>query len=175
MLALALTAVSAVADDDLPPLTLLEYDLLISGHDYSAEVAAAYSKDGLGILAVVGAPNSTIESPRRRLLQLAHTLATSPSEKLAAYERPELSYASGWSLGRETFKGKPDMSKGSWYAHALEDDPGADGFVASTYASALRSTCADRSYSPRESSLKAASKSSPTSALGQMFVGGSRG
>ena len=125
MLALALTAVSAAADDDLPPLTLLDYDLLISGHDYSAEVAAAYSKDGLGILAVVGAPNSTIESPRRRLLQLAHTLATSPSEKLAAYERPELSYASGWSLGRETFKGKPDMSKGSWYAHALEDDPGA--------------------------------------------------
>ena len=134
MLGLTLAALCASSpDEDMPPLTVLDYDLLISGHDYTAEVAAAYSKNGLGILAVVGAPNATIDGPRRRLLKLGHTLATSPPEKLAAYERPELSYASGWSLGRETFKGKPDMSKGSWYAHALEDAPGKDDPSAHRY------------------------------------------
>lgn len=102
---------------------LLEYSLLISGHDYSAEVASAYSQEGLGILAVVGAPNATFDEPRRRLLKLSRTLALSPPEMLAEYERPELSYSSGWSRGREIFKGKPDRTKGSWYAHALEDAP----------------------------------------------------
>ena len=41
------------ADPD--SLVVLEYDLLVSGHNYTGEVASAYSQDGLGILAVVGA------------------------------------------------------------------------------------------------------------------------
>ncbi|KAL1530859.1 hypothetical protein AB1Y20_001753 [Prymnesium parvum] len=104
-------------------LTVLDYDLLVSGHDYSVEVARAYSHDGLGILAVTGAPNQTVDEPRLRLLHLARKLALSPPAELAKYERPELAYASGWSRGREVFKGKPDLTKGSWYAHALEDTP----------------------------------------------------
>ena len=105
------------------PLVILEYDLLVAGHDYSTEVGTAYSHDGLGILAVVGAPNVSFDEPRRRLLTLARQLALSSPDKLAAFERPELSYASGWSRGREIFQGKPDLTKGSWYAHALEDAP----------------------------------------------------
>ena len=152
-----------------PPLHVLDYALLVSGHDYTAEVAAAYSQDGLGILAVVGAPNASIHEPRSRLLRLvtpdsnaaaprpavsrcatcasppaacnpppaacnlppaacipppqSRTLALAPPALLAKYERPELSYANGWSRGRESFKGVPDVTKGSWYSHAPEDDP----------------------------------------------------
>ena len=44
-------------------------------------------------------------------------------EVLEKYERSDAHYCVGWSRGREKFKGKPDMAKGSFYANHMWDDP----------------------------------------------------
>lgn len=88
-------------------LTLLEYDRLVRGHDYSREVAQAYSHDGLGILAVVGAPSGLFEKPRTTLLHLARQLALSNPHKLEAYERPELSFANVRAYLEQPYAGLP--------------------------------------------------------------------
>ena len=124
LVAFALVGVSAVREsDENESLVTLEYSKLVAGHDYAATVARAYAHDGLGILAVVGVPDGMVDAPRRRLLTLGRKLALSPPKALAAYEREDLSFANGWSHGREVFRGRPDTTKGSWYAHALEDAP----------------------------------------------------
>ncbi|CAE8630023.1 unnamed protein product [Polarella glacialis] len=105
-------------------LVVLEYADLQAGKDLTAEVARAFGPSGLGICAVRGIPN--LQEIRQKLLPQARELALLSPEKLARYELPEAQYCTGWSRGREKFKGKPDLAKGSFYANPLFEDP-ADG------------------------------------------------
>eukprot|EP00928_Gymnodinium_smaydae_P005965 TRINITY_DN12070_c0_g2_i1.p1 TRINITY_DN12070_c0_g2~~TRINITY_DN12070_c0_g2_i1.p1 ORF type:complete len:404 (+),score=84.26 TRINITY_DN12070_c0_g2_i1:72-1283(+) len=107
-----------------PEVIILEYSDLLAGKDLTAQVAAAFGPCGLGILAVRGVPG--LVEARRRLLPLARELALQPEDILAKYESEKSLYNFGWSRGRETFQGKPDTAKGSFYANPIFDDP-ADG------------------------------------------------
>jgi hypothetical protein len=82
-------------------------------------IEKAYGKDGLGIVAVTGVPQ--YQEFRSQLLPLAQKLAALPKEDLAAIEHPASSYSVGWSHGKESFNGKPDTAKGSYYANPLYD------------------------------------------------------
>jgi len=93
----------------------------LGARDLSADIARAFGPDGLGVCAVRGVPG--FNEARRALLPLARKLGKLPSELLSSYERPEAHYCVGWSRGQEHFKGKPDISKGSFYANPIFDDP----------------------------------------------------
>ena len=104
------------------PVVSLPYsDLLRDDVDLSASIAAAFGEDGLGLLVVSGVPG--YPQLRSRLLPLAARFARLPPSVQRQYESPESFYSFGWSLGRESFNGRPDRSKGSYYANPVHDDP----------------------------------------------------
>eukprot|EP00913_Durusdinium_trenchii_P033110 g31000.t1 len=102
-------------------VVILDYKDVVEGKDLKAEIAKAYGPGGSGICALRGVPG--LEDCRKRLLPLAHKLAHLPKDVLESYERADAHYCVGWSHGREKFKGKPDMAKGSFYANPVWDDP----------------------------------------------------
>eukprot|EP00440_Ansanella_granifera_P026403 gb/GFBE01028681.1/.p1 GENE.gb/GFBE01028681.1/~~gb/GFBE01028681.1/.p1 ORF type:complete len:392 (+),score=88.81 gb/GFBE01028681.1/:1-1176(+) len=118
------TRVEKRKEQEKQELVLLEYSDLVEGKDLRAQVAQAFGAGGLGICAVRGVPG--LQDARAKLLPLAYQLAQLPPATLERYERPEAHFCFGWSRGREKFKGKPDLAKGSFYANPLFDDP-ADG------------------------------------------------
>jgi hypothetical protein len=81
----------------------LKYTDLLAGADLTAEVAAAFGYDGLGILAVEGVPD--FADQRRKLLPLGRRFATMPEEIKALYEHPTSFYSFGWSHGKEKLQG----------------------------------------------------------------------
>lgn len=85
------------------------------------DIFRAYGPGGLGILFVRGVPG--MAEAREALLPLARDVARLPEPTLSAYENERAFYCIGWSRGREKFKGKPDVAKGSFYANPLYDDP----------------------------------------------------
>lgn len=99
----------------------------------------AYGKEGLGILAVTGVPQYA--EYRSQLLPLAQRLACLPESDLAAIEHPESSYSVGWSHGKESFDGKPDTAKGSFYANPLHDRIDLSEIVDPAEAERLVKTC----------------------------------
>lgn len=99
----------------------LQYEDLVAGKDLTAEILEAYGPGGVGLLCVSGVPG--VDDARQALLPKARELALLDESILAKYEHPEAYYAVGWSRGREKFKGKPDVSKGSFYANPIMDDP----------------------------------------------------
>lgn len=56
-------------------------------------------------------------------MPLAYKLANLPKETLKTLTKPEYYHAIGWSHGVETFKGRSDVSKGSFYACPVRDVP----------------------------------------------------
>lgn len=79
------------------------------------------SLNSLGIVAITDVPH--LSSLRRKLLPLARKLASLPSEELDKITAHKAAYQVGWSHGREKLEGgKPDYSKGSFYANPLTDD-----------------------------------------------------
>eukprot|EP00927_Polykrikos_kofoidii_P056255 TRINITY_DN50406_c0_g1_i1.p1 TRINITY_DN50406_c0_g1~~TRINITY_DN50406_c0_g1_i1.p1 ORF type:complete len:400 (+),score=55.47 TRINITY_DN50406_c0_g1_i1:116-1315(+) len=112
-----------------PPSNVLPVDIswekLVAGEDVNDEISEAFGPGGLGILTLSGLPPRVGEL-RRLVLSMGRKLACLPSETLKKYELPETGYMVGWSKGREQFKGKPDVSKGSFYANPIFDEP-ADG------------------------------------------------
>ncbi|BFZ55960.1 hypothetical protein PYCC9005_003001 [Savitreella phatthalungensis] len=70
--------------------------------------------DVLGILVVKDLP-SEFSSMRKRVLAHASRLGALPDHLLHELERQESKYLVGWSCGQETFRGKPDLLKGSFY------------------------------------------------------------
>lgn len=102
---------------------VLEYADLLAGKDLVAEVGKAFGEGGLGLCVVRGV--NGLQEARRRLLPLSRQLALLDSEVLAQYERPETQFCIGWSRGKEKFKGKADVAKGSFYANPIFDDPAA--------------------------------------------------
>lgn len=103
-------------------VTTVTYEQLVRGAsaEVSAAVGEAFGPGGLGIIAVRGVPHAYAEK-RRRLLQLARQLAQLPPATLTRYEVPEVQYSVGWSRGRESFRGRVDTRKGSFYANPLHD------------------------------------------------------
>lgn len=104
-----------------PEPVLLNYEDLVAGKELGAEVAQAFGANGLGLCLVRGVPG--LAEARRELLPLSRRLALQPQEVLERYEKPEAQFCVGWSRGREKFKGKPDLAKGSFYANPIFDDP----------------------------------------------------
>jgi len=127
-----------------PQVVVLEYSDLESGKDLTSEIKQAFGEGGIGLCAVAGVPN--LDETRRNLLPLAQKLGQLPPDVLSQYERAETHYCYGWSRGREKFKGKADVSKGSWYNNPIWDDP-ADGdeAVISKFAA-----CASKNIWPSE-------------------------
>lgn len=115
-----------------PEVVVLEYSRLVDGSDLAAQVKEAFGPEGVGILYVRGVPG--LREAREALLPLARRLALLPEEALKKYEREKAFYCIGWSRGREKFKGKPDLAKGSFYANPLYDDPSlGDAVVAERF------------------------------------------
>lgn len=100
---------------------VLDWQDLCDGKDLTSEVKEAFGEGGLGLCAVRGVPG--LAAARRALLPLALKVGKLSEDVLKKYERPETHYSFGWSHGRESFKGKPDLTKGSWYANPIWDDP----------------------------------------------------
>lgn len=109
------TEASADGEADI---VCLEYNDLIAGKDVTTQLLKAYGPGGFGILFVRGVPG--LEEARQALLPLSRKLALLPEDVLSKYENDPP--VVGWSRGKERFKGKPDLAKGSFYANPLYDN-----------------------------------------------------
>ena len=97
-------------------IQIVDYDDLTTDFD----VERSFGVNGLGIVAVRGVPGFI--AARARLLPLARAFAILPKTTRDKYEDAGSFYQFGWSLGREKLQGgKPDYSKGSFYANPLHD------------------------------------------------------
>ncbi|CAN0205739.1 unnamed protein product [Phaeothamnion confervicola] len=112
-------------------IVTLAYDDLVKGFDLSDDIARAFGSDALGILIVAGVP--TLKEMRRRLLPLSHRLANLDPEVRRRYEHAPSTFSFGWSHGKESLEGRPDLSKGSFYANPQYDRPVDDEEVIAAY------------------------------------------
>ena len=80
-------------------------------------ISQAYNQEGLGIMVIEKVPQML--EIKQKLFQLSHQLVNLPEEALRKIERPDKTYAVGWSYGKEYLGDKPDLLKASFYA-ALE-------------------------------------------------------
>ena len=84
-------------------------------------IALAFGQEqphSLGIVAITDVP--TLTAKRRRLLPMARQVALLENKTEVICETSN--YQTGWSHGKESFAGKPDLAKGSFYANPLIDD-----------------------------------------------------
>jgi isopenicillin N synthase-like dioxygenase len=115
---------------------VLDYEDLVNGVDLTDKIAEAYGKDGIGLLTVQGVPG--LKQARSRLLPLAQKFAVLPEETQSKYEDVKSSYSFGWSMGKEKLEGgKPDLSKGSFYANPQYDKPVDDVALVERYPAFL--------------------------------------
>jgi len=96
-------------------------DLLNNDSNLLEKIAEAYGYDGLGILTVANVPN--LNESRMKLLPLARKFADLNDDIKNKYVHKESHYSFGWSHGQEKLQGKPDLSKGSYYANPQYDRP----------------------------------------------------
>jgi len=102
--------------------------------DFSQSIEQAYGFDGLGILVVKGIPN--LLKLRQDILPLSHKFANLPDEIKLKTEDKESFYSFGWSYGKEMMsEGRPDYSKGSYYANPIYDVPFDDQELIKKYPS----------------------------------------
>lgn len=113
----------------------LDYNDLVAGKDLSEFIEKAYGYDGIGLLTVSNVP-SLVEK-RATLLPLANRLANLPADVLEKYVHEESHYSFGWSHGKENLEGKPDESKGSFYANPQYDRPEDDEAIIQKYPAFL--------------------------------------
>lgn len=109
----------------------ISYEDLLSGKDLTASIAEAYGFDGIGLLTVSGVPG--LLEARGNLLPLARRFATMDESVQSKYEDENSFYSFGWSLGKEKLEGKPDNSKGSYYANPQYDKPVDDEEIIKKY------------------------------------------
>eukprot|EP00164_Ancoracysta_twista_P004273 GFYU01005757.1.p1 GENE.GFYU01005757.1~~GFYU01005757.1.p1 ORF type:complete len:374 (+),score=149.88 GFYU01005757.1:63-1184(+) len=102
-------------------VVLLHYQDLVDGADLSDSIDKAYGFDGLGLLAVEGVPE--MAEKRQTLLPLAYKYAMLPDDIKQKSVHEASHYSFGWSHGKEQLEGKPDYSKGSYYANPQYDNP----------------------------------------------------
>jgi hypothetical protein len=84
------------------------------------KIEEAYGPDGFGLLTISDIPS--FSTKREECLILASKLAKLNPKSLAKIEVPETNYGIGWSHGKEIYFGKPDYSKGSFYANPEFDN-----------------------------------------------------
>ena len=113
-------------------VTVLDYeDLVQKGADLRVEIQRAFGVDGLGILTVKNVPGFV--EARARLLPLAREFAALDDDIKAKYIHEQSKFSFGWSHGKEKLQGKPDTSKGSYYANPQYDRPVDDEAVIAQY------------------------------------------
>ena len=112
-------------------VVVLDYNDLIADVDLSEQIESAFGFDGLGLLTVKNVPQ--LELFRSTLLPLAHSFSQLPQDVKDKYIHEESSYSFGWSHGKEKLEGKPDHSKGSFYANPQYDRPVDDDALVSQY------------------------------------------
>lgn len=110
---------------------VLDYNDLMNGKDCSDQIERAYGVDGCGILTVKNVPG--LVEARKCLLPLAKDFATLDEATKLKYENKETFYSFGWSHGKEKLQGKPDISKGSYYANPQYDEPTTDAELIKKY------------------------------------------
>ncbi|KAL2891516.1 hypothetical protein HOO65_010874 [Ceratocystis lukuohia] len=98
------------------PVTVSLKDLETGNIPFST-LQEAFGPESLGILVVKDVP-AEFATLRHRALSYASYLGNLPAQELDKLENMAAKYLTGWSLGKETLKnGKPDSSKGSYYAN----------------------------------------------------------
>ncbi len=95
-------------------------DIMDPKRDLRREIEESYGPKGMGICLVSNIPDFV--QKRSQLLWQAELLGQLPKERRARLERPDVHYQVGWSCGVEQFQGKPDFSKGSFYANPVLDN-----------------------------------------------------
>ncbi|KAK3810887.1 MAG: hypothetical protein J3Q66DRAFT_56959 [Benniella sp.] len=112
------------SDQKQSQVVVVDYQDLISGKDVSAQIEEAFGSHDhcLGLLLVSNLPSEYL-GLRERLLKLASTFAALPEETKDKTVHAASRYSFGWSCGKEIMNGKPDVSKGSYYANPLMDEP----------------------------------------------------
>jgi isopenicillin N synthase-like dioxygenase len=117
---------------DMAAVVELDYsDLVNEECDLSIHISKAYGLDGVGVLTVKNVPG--YEAARKRLLPLSRAFAILPDATKEKYVHKESSYSFGWSHGKEKLQGKPDLSKGSFYANPQYDRPVDDENIIREY------------------------------------------
>eukprot|EP01032_Pedospumella_encystans_P027302 gene27302-30860_t len=111
----------------------LDYNDLVAGADLTSQIQKAYGVDGVGLLTVKNVPQYV--AARSRLLPLSKKFADLPDEVKEKYVHKESYYSFGWSHGKEKLQGKPDVSKGSYYANPQYDRPVEDPELIAKHAS----------------------------------------
>jgi len=111
----------------------LDYLDLKNGVDLTAKIERAYGTDGTGLLTVKNVPNYI--TARKRLLPLSREFSLLPDSIKEKYVHAESYYSFGWSHGKEKLQGKPDVSKGSYYANPQYDKPVDDEEIIEKYSS----------------------------------------
>ena len=85
----------------------------------------AFGEDGPGII-LINDLRDDYQEERRNLLWASREFALLPDNKKKEFELPEVDYSTGWSCGKEMFRGKVDFAKGSFYANPLLDSTHAN-------------------------------------------------
>lgn len=102
-----------------------------SSPELLAALHAAFSYDGLGILAVSGVPG--LVGARAAALPQAHAFGSLPPAVQARYVDAASTYSFGWSHGLERLEGKPDVGKGSYYNNPVHDSFEGDATMAAQH------------------------------------------
>jgi isopenicillin N synthase-like dioxygenase len=113
-------------------VVVLDYNDLVAEVDLTAEIEKAYGNEGIGLLTVKNVP--TLVEKRLALLPLGSKFAKLPQEVKDKYVHADSYFSFGWSHGKENLQGKPDESKGSYYANPQYDRPVDDEELIKQYA-----------------------------------------
>ncbi|KAF9906479.1 hypothetical protein EC991_000648 [Linnemannia zychae] len=105
---------------------VVDYQDLLTGKDVSSQIEEAFGSHDhcLGLLLVKNLPPAYL-ALRERLLRLASVFAALPESAKDKTVHAASRYSFGWSCGKEIMNGKPDVSKGSYYANPMMDEPEA--------------------------------------------------
>lgn len=112
-------------------IVTLNFDDLVNDVDLSDLIEQAFGWDGIGLLTVKNIPD--LSTLRSRLLPLAREFSLLDESAKLKYTQPESKFSFGWSHGKEKLEGRPDLSKGSYYANPLYDKPVEDEDLISRY------------------------------------------
>lgn len=112
-------------------VVILDYHDLVERKDLSHEIEKAFGKDGIGLLTVKNVPE--MSRLRENLLPLARRFAMLDDAVKEKYVDEKSYYSFGWSHGKEKLQGKPDSSKGSYYANPLVDTVTDDAAIIAKY------------------------------------------
>lgn len=103
-----------------PCIVEIEYAALCNGSDLDEQMRLAFGPHSLGVVLVTNVPH--LAAVRVPLLQTMAAFAALPASEKTACEDRDSGFLRGWSHGRESMAGKPDVSKGSYYSLLQTED-----------------------------------------------------